>query len=85
MPDPIYLQGVMLAQLLLLLLIPLELLLASGARIRAEYDMNDTLANVVVSVGSIFFWGTLSWIFFAAVTFAATISFAALTSASRCC
>jgi sterol desaturase/sphingolipid hydroxylase (fatty acid hydroxylase superfamily) len=60
----------MVAQLLLLLLIPLEILLASRARIRAEYDMNDTLANVAVSVGSIFFWGTLSWMLFSAVTFA---------------
>lgn len=70
MPDPAYFQAAMVAQLLLLLLIPLEILLASRARIRAEYDMNDTLANVAVSVGSIFFWGTLSWMLFSAVTFA---------------
>jgi sterol desaturase/sphingolipid hydroxylase (fatty acid hydroxylase superfamily) len=70
MPDPRWIQGATLAQALLLLLIPLELWLASGSRIRAEYDARDTLANVVVSIGSIFFWGTLSWIFVGGVTFA---------------
>ena len=70
MPDPIYGSAASIAQLLLLLLIPLELLLASSARIKAEYDLRDTLANVTVSVGSIFFWGTLSWIFMGAVYFA---------------
>ena len=70
MPDPIFFHAVTLAQFLLLLLIPLEILLASSSRIRAQYDTRDTLANVAVSVGSIFFWGTLSWIFLAAVTFA---------------
>jgi sterol desaturase/sphingolipid hydroxylase (fatty acid hydroxylase superfamily) len=69
-PDPIYGSAASVAQLLLLLLIPLELLLASRARIKAEYDLRDTLANVTVSVGSIFFWGTLSWIFMGAVYFA---------------
>jgi sterol desaturase/sphingolipid hydroxylase (fatty acid hydroxylase superfamily) len=59
-----------LAQALILLLIPLELLLASFARARAEYDLPDTLANVAMSVGSIFFWGTYSWIFMSAVLLA---------------
>jgi len=67
MPDPIYSTAASIGQLLLLLLIPLELLLASSARIKAEYDLRDTLANVAVSIGSIFFWGTLSWIFMGAV------------------
>jgi sterol desaturase/sphingolipid hydroxylase (fatty acid hydroxylase superfamily) len=62
MPDPMFVQVVGLAQLLLLLLIPLEMLFVSRSWIRGEYDARDTLANVAVSVGSIFFWGTLSWI-----------------------
>jgi len=70
MPDPNYFQVVNVAQTLLLLLIPLEILMASGARIRAEYDIRDTLANVVLSVGSIFFWGTFSWILMRAVNVA---------------
>lgn len=70
MPDPRFVNAAVLAQALLLLLIPLEILLAYGARIRAEYDTRDTMANVVVSVGSIFFWGTLSWIFLGGITFA---------------
>lgn len=72
MPDPIYFRAAAIAQVLLLLLIPLELLLASGARLRAEYDTHDTLANVGVSVGSVFFWGILSWLFFGGVTLAYT-------------
>lgn len=67
MPDPIYFQWAALAQVVLLLLIPLELYLASSGRVRAEYDSRDTLANVGVSIGSIFFWGTLSWILTTAV------------------
>jgi sterol desaturase/sphingolipid hydroxylase (fatty acid hydroxylase superfamily) len=70
MPDPIFFHATSLAQMLLLLLIPIEIFLASSSRIRAEYDARDTLANVFVSVGSILFWGTLSWIFLGAVTFA---------------
>jgi sterol desaturase/sphingolipid hydroxylase (fatty acid hydroxylase superfamily) len=70
MPDPAYFRAAMIAQLLLLLLIPVEILLASRARIKAEYDTNDTLANVAVSIGSLFFWGTLSWMLFASVLFA---------------
>jgi sterol desaturase/sphingolipid hydroxylase (fatty acid hydroxylase superfamily) len=70
MPDPVYFAAAMYAQLLLLLLIPVELLLASTSRIRAQYDFADTMANVGVSVGSIFFWGTLSWMLFGAVMFA---------------
>jgi sterol desaturase/sphingolipid hydroxylase (fatty acid hydroxylase superfamily) len=62
MPDPLLVTAVALAQLLLLLLIPLEAFLVSRSWIRGEYDSRDTLANVAVSVGSIFFWGTLSWI-----------------------
>ena len=61
-PDPIYFQAATYAQVFLLLLIPLEVLLASASVIRAEYDLRDTIANVAVSIGSIFFWGTLSWI-----------------------
>lgn len=72
MPDPIYFHAATAAQLLLLLLIPLEVLLASGARIKAEYDTRDTLANVAVSGGSIFFWGMLSWLYYGGVTFAYT-------------
>jgi sterol desaturase/sphingolipid hydroxylase (fatty acid hydroxylase superfamily) len=67
MPDQVYVNAAAVAQIVLLLLIPLEIMLAAGARIRAEYDARDTLANVVVSLGSIFFWGTLSWILFGAV------------------
>jgi len=70
MPDPIYVRAVAIAQVFLLLLIPIEVYLGSAARIRAEYDLRDTMANVAVSVGSIFFWGTFSGILFAAVTFA---------------
>jgi sterol desaturase/sphingolipid hydroxylase (fatty acid hydroxylase superfamily) len=67
MPETQYQHVADLAQALILLLIPLELLLASFARARAEYDLRDTLANVGMSVGSIFFWGTFSWIFMTAV------------------
>jgi sterol desaturase/sphingolipid hydroxylase (fatty acid hydroxylase superfamily) len=70
MPDPSWVRAVALAQLAVLLLIPLEMLLASRSWIRAEYDTRDTLANVAVSVGSIFFWGTLSWILLGAVAVA---------------
>ena len=70
MPDPRWVQGATLAQALLLLLIPLELWLASSSKVRAEYDARDTLANVVISIGSVFFWGTLSWMFVGGVTFA---------------
>jgi sterol desaturase/sphingolipid hydroxylase (fatty acid hydroxylase superfamily) len=70
MPDPMFFRAAALAQIVLLLLIPLEILLASGSRIRAEYDARDTMANVAVSIGSIFFWGTLSWILLSAVTLA---------------
>jgi sterol desaturase/sphingolipid hydroxylase (fatty acid hydroxylase superfamily) len=63
-------QLAVLAQLVLLLLIPLEAALAVAGRIRAEYDLNDTLANVAVSVGSIFFWGTLGWMYFGGVMYA---------------
>ena len=57
-------------QLLLLLLIPLEAGLASRGRIRAEYDLQDTLANVMVSIGSVFFWGTLGWMYVGGVLYA---------------
>jgi hypothetical protein len=56
MPDPMYVKVVEAAQLLLLLLIPLEMLLVSRGWIRGEYDARDTLTNVAVSIGSIFFW-----------------------------
>ena len=72
MPEAVYFRAADLVQLLLLLLIPLELLLASGARIKAEYDPRDTLANVAVSVGSIYFWGMFGWLYFGGVTFAYT-------------
>ncbi|HUI63127.1 MAG TPA: sterol desaturase family protein [Steroidobacteraceae bacterium] len=70
MPDPVYFQAAAYAQIALLLLIPLEILLASASVIRAEYDLRDTIANVAVSIGSIFFWGTLSWILLRYVTMA---------------
>ncbi len=70
MPDPLYTKIALLLQLLLLLLIPLEAALASGGRIRAEYGLQDTLANIAVSVGSIFFWGTLGWMYFGGVLYA---------------
>jgi sterol desaturase/sphingolipid hydroxylase (fatty acid hydroxylase superfamily) len=70
MPDAIYIKAAAIAQVLLLLLIPLEILLASGTGRRAEYETRDTLANVGVSVGSVFFWGILSWLFFGGVIFA---------------
>ncbi len=70
MPDTTLLQAVGLVQVVVLALIPLELWLASRAVIRADYDWRDTLANVAVSVGSIFFWGTLSWILLGAVAIA---------------
>jgi sterol desaturase/sphingolipid hydroxylase (fatty acid hydroxylase superfamily) len=70
MPDPSWVRVVALAQLVVLLLIPLEMLLASRSWVRAEYDARDTLANVAVSIGSIFFWGTLSWILLGAVAVA---------------
>ncbi|MBS0393415.1 MAG: sterol desaturase family protein [Proteobacteria bacterium] len=70
MPDTAWLRAVEVAQLLLLLSIPLEMVLAARGWIRAEYDARDTLANVAVSVGSIFFWGTLSWILLGVVAVA---------------
>ena len=70
MPDAAYLSAVGIAQLALLLLIPLEIVLGARGRIRTEYDLRDTLANVGVSVGSIFFWGTLSWILLGTVAYA---------------
>jgi sterol desaturase/sphingolipid hydroxylase (fatty acid hydroxylase superfamily) len=70
MPDPMYGTWVNLAQLAIMLLIPLEMLLAATLRIKAEYEMHDTLATMLVSVGSIFFWGILGWLFVAGVTFA---------------
>lgn len=70
MPDPIYIKLALLLQLLLLLLIPLEAGLASRGRVKAEYDLQDTLANVAVSIGSIFFWGTLGWMYFGGVMYA---------------
>jgi len=60
----------LLVQLLLLLAIPVEAAFASAGRIKAEYDLRDTLANVCVSVGSIFFWGTLGWMYFGGVLYA---------------
>jgi len=70
MPDAAFFQATDLVQLGLLLLIPLEILFASFSRVRAEYDLRDTLANVAMSVGSIFFWGMYSGIFMTAVWFA---------------
>jgi len=69
-PDPIYIKLALFMQLLLLLLIPLEAGLASRGRIRAEYDLQDTLANVMVSIGSVFFWGTLGWMYVGGVLYA---------------
>ncbi|MGA7540432.1 MAG: sterol desaturase family protein [Steroidobacteraceae bacterium] len=70
MPDPIYIDIALVAQLLLLLLIPLEAALASNGRLKADYDPRDTFANVAVSVGSVFFWGTLGWMYFGGVLYA---------------
>ncbi len=70
MPDPMYAMWIGLGQLAILLLIPLEILLAATLRIKAEYEMRDTVATMWVSVGSIFFWGILGWLFVAGVTFA---------------
>lgn len=70
MPDPMYMKLAVLLQLLLLLLIPLEAGLASRGRLKADYDLHDTLANVTVSIGSIFFWGTLGWMYFGGVMYA---------------
>jgi len=70
MPEPRYVALASLVQLAILLLIPLELVLARRGLVRAEYELRDTLANVGVSIGSIFFWGTLSWILLGAVTYA---------------
>jgi len=70
MPDPGYANIVNLLQLLLLLLIPFEIVMAGRARLKANYDLSDTLANMTVSVGSIFFWGMLGWLYYGGVTFA---------------
>lgn len=70
MPDPTYVMLVNLVQLAILLLIPLELFLAATLKIKAEYEMRDTLSTMLVSIGSIYFWGTLGWLFVAAITFA---------------
>lgn len=72
MPDVTYVQAVTLAQLLILVLIPLEIVFLKSRRFKVEYDLRDTLANVGVSVGSIFFWGTLSWMLLTAVALAYT-------------
>ena len=42
MPDPIYSNVVTIAQLAIMLLIPLEILLAAVLRIKADYEMRDT-------------------------------------------
>jgi sterol desaturase/sphingolipid hydroxylase (fatty acid hydroxylase superfamily) len=70
MPDAILVNAVLLAQLLVLFLIPVEAFLVSRSWIRGEYEQRDTLTNVAVSVGSIFFWGTLSWMLLGAVAMA---------------
>jgi len=70
MPDHGLVTAVGIAELLVLLLIPIELVLASRGWIRAEYDVRDTLANVAVSVGSIFFWGSFNWILLGVVAIA---------------
>src|SRR5580692_6110323 len=64
MPDPIYSNSVMIAQLAIMLLIPLEILLAATLRIKADYEMRDTVATMAISVGSIYLWGMLGWLFF---------------------
>ena len=70
MPDTTLVTTVGIAELIVLLLIPIELVLASRGWIRAEYDVRDTLANVAVSVGSIFFWGSFNWILLGVVAIA---------------
>jgi hypothetical protein len=54
MPDPIYSNVVTLAQLAIMLLIPLEILLAATLRIKADYEMRDTISTMAISVGSIY-------------------------------
>src|SRR5258707_15712279 len=70
MPDPIYSNVVNLLQLAIMLLIPLEILLAATLRIKADYEMRDTLATMMVSVGSICLWGVLGCLFFGGVLLA---------------
>jgi sterol desaturase/sphingolipid hydroxylase (fatty acid hydroxylase superfamily) len=70
MPDPIYSNSVMIAQLAIMLLIPLEILLAATLRIKADYEMRDTVATMAISVGSIYLWGVLGWLFVGGVLFA---------------
>ena len=70
MPDPTYSNVVNLLQLAIMLLIPLEILLAATLRIKADYEMRDTVATMMVSVGSIYLWGVLGWLFFGGVLFA---------------
>ena len=50
MPDPIYSNVVNLLQLAIMLLIPLEILLAATLRIKADYEMRDTLATMVYAI-----------------------------------
>ncbi len=70
MPDPIYMEAALLVQLALLFLIPLEAALAATGKIKGEYELRDTLANIGVSVGSLFFWGTLGWMYYGGVLYA---------------
>jgi sterol desaturase/sphingolipid hydroxylase (fatty acid hydroxylase superfamily) len=70
MPDPYYGHVVSFVQLAILLLIPLEILLAATLRITAEYELRDTLANVLVSAGSIYLWGVLGWLYMGGVLLA---------------
>ena len=63
MPDPGWMQAVGIAQLLLFLLVPLEILVARLFRLRADYELADTVANLTVSFGSILCWGLLGWLY----------------------
>ncbi len=68
MPDALLFTVVGYVQMALLLLIPLELYLASRGLINATYDPRDTLANIAVSIGSIVCWGTMSFLLLGVVT-----------------
>lgn len=70
MPDPGWVHAVGIAQLLLFMLVPVEILLAHYFQLRADYELADTLANLTVSLGSISFWGLLGWLYYGGVLFA---------------
>ncbi len=70
MPDPAWIHAVGMAQLLLFLLVPVEILVAHVLKLRADYELADTVANLSVSFGSILCWGLLGWLYYGGVLFA---------------